>query len=212
MKAGGYVYKKFENIDVNNEKVKKIINASFEVFSNNDYEKASTNMIVKKADISRGVLYYYFKDKEELYNFLIYFSYKSNIEALNKNIDWTDSDFLNRVKQTLNIKKDIMTEFQHMPMFMTNNDVKARGFKLKNMCEGYKLLKDRIFEENIDFSNLKDGVDVEMFKKIVVSSLKGELNDYIEKNGNNIIGDDIAKLNILLDKQLDFFRNHFYKS
>jgi len=47
------VSNRFEHIDINNDKIQKIVNCAFEVFSKNDLEKASTNMIVKQAGISR---------------------------------------------------------------------------------------------------------------------------------------------------------------
>lgn len=53
------------------EKLEAIINAAFEVFSKTDYKHASTDLIASKAGISKGLLFYYFKNKKQLYLFLI---------------------------------------------------------------------------------------------------------------------------------------------
>ncbi|UOO38578.1 TetR/AcrR family transcriptional regulator [Oscillospiraceae bacterium CM] len=58
------------------EKRLRIINAGFEVFGQSDYRHASTEQIASKADISKGLLFYYFHDKKSLYLFL--FEYAAN--------------------------------------------------------------------------------------------------------------------------------------
>lgn len=57
------------------EKQNRIINAAMEVFADNEYKRASTDLIAVKAGISKGLLFYYFQNKKELYlyvyNYLI---------------------------------------------------------------------------------------------------------------------------------------------
>lgn len=45
----------------------RIVDAAMEEFSRNGYEQASTNTICSQYSISKGVIYHYFKDKDELY-------------------------------------------------------------------------------------------------------------------------------------------------
>lgn len=45
----------------------QLIAAALEEFVTKDYEKASLNTIIKKANLSKGVFYYHFKNKESLY-------------------------------------------------------------------------------------------------------------------------------------------------
>lgn len=49
------------------EKQIEIINAAIEVFGRNEHKKASTEEISRRAGISKGMLFYYFKDKKSLY-------------------------------------------------------------------------------------------------------------------------------------------------
>lgn len=52
------------------EKQQRITNAALEVFSKHEYKKASTDDIAHLAGISKGALFYYFKNKESLYFYL----------------------------------------------------------------------------------------------------------------------------------------------
>ena len=49
------------------EKRRRILNAALEVFAHSDYKRASAEAIAMKAGISKGLLFYYFKNKQALY-------------------------------------------------------------------------------------------------------------------------------------------------
>ncbi len=50
--------------ELEKEKQDKIINAAIEVFAKNDYKNVVTEEITYKAGISKGLLFYYFKNKK----------------------------------------------------------------------------------------------------------------------------------------------------
>ena len=56
---------------LNDEKKKKLIDASFKEFSLNNFNDVSINRIIKEAGISRGSFYMYFVDKKDLYFYLL---------------------------------------------------------------------------------------------------------------------------------------------
>lgn len=56
--------KQFENI--RQERKQQILDAALEIFAKNGYYKASISQIAKEASISKGLLYNYFKNKEQL--------------------------------------------------------------------------------------------------------------------------------------------------
>ena len=51
-------------------KQQKIINAGYRIFSQNSYKKSPMSEIADSADISKSLLFHYFKSKQELYLFL----------------------------------------------------------------------------------------------------------------------------------------------
>jgi Transcriptional regulator len=56
--------------ELTGEKQNNLRNAGYKVFALNDYKKASMMEIAAEADISKSLLFYYFKNKQELYLFL----------------------------------------------------------------------------------------------------------------------------------------------
>lgn len=58
----------------------KIIKSAYNEFSKNTYEKASLFLIAQNSQISRASLYCYFKDKEDLYKYLVYNIMKPHID------------------------------------------------------------------------------------------------------------------------------------
>src|SRR5690625_5398364 len=66
------IYSKF--INLKSDKQKEIINAAIMEFVQSGFEKASTNEIVKRSNISKGSLFNYFNSKKDLYVYLIEYS------------------------------------------------------------------------------------------------------------------------------------------
>ena len=56
--------------DIQKEKQDRVINAALLVFSQNGYRHAGTDEVVKRASISKGLLFHYFESKLGLYVFL----------------------------------------------------------------------------------------------------------------------------------------------
>lgn len=57
-------------LNLSEEKQQKIIDGAIQVFAENDYKHASTDQMAALAGISKGLLFYYFKNKKTLYLFL----------------------------------------------------------------------------------------------------------------------------------------------
>ena len=53
------------------EKQEKLLEAATREFSHRPFNEASINQIIKEAGIPRGSFYMYFRDKEELFHYLL---------------------------------------------------------------------------------------------------------------------------------------------
>src|SRR5690625_1570284 len=89
------IYSKF--INLKSEKQKEIINAAIKEFVQSGFEKASTNEIVKRANISKGSLFNYFNSKKDLYAYLIEYSMQI-IDQILEQIDVNETNLFRRIE------------------------------------------------------------------------------------------------------------------
>src|SRR5690625_7954714 len=89
------IYSKF--INLKSDKQKEIINAAIKEFVQSGFDKASTNEIVTRANISKGSLFNYFNSKKDLYIYLIEYSVQI-IERIFEKIDSNETDLFKRIE------------------------------------------------------------------------------------------------------------------
>ena len=100
------------------EKRDRILNAAFEEFGRRGFDTASTNEIVEKAGISKGLLFHYFGSKRKLYETLCSFAMEYVVEVLEAGIDWNQRDPFLRVQQVAELKLSAMENYPHIYDFL----------------------------------------------------------------------------------------------
>lgn len=65
-----------------------IYHSALKLFGANTYDKCSINMICKDAQISKGIVYHHYKDKDELYNFCVENSIQHYLNYLESNLSF----------------------------------------------------------------------------------------------------------------------------
>lgn len=196
---------------VKDEKKRRILEAALREFSARGYAGTATRDITNSAEVSRGLLFYYFKDKNTLFSELsricrehIITIYLSDLEE--------GLGFFDSLKQFCVIKLKLSVEYpeayrlllEEKSMFPERYQTEGRDFK----HEIYKKL--RITEENDD-PVFKLGLDKKLAKEIIVSALEGlstKLSaDYAE---GKLSMEEVLKAGVSrADEYLDFFREHF---
>lgn len=83
---------KFFNLS--DEKRKRIIDAGYRVFSENKYKKSPMSEIATEAEISKSLLFHYFKNKKELYLYLYDYGVEIIMEEALKEKLFQEKDFL----------------------------------------------------------------------------------------------------------------------
>lgn len=203
------IYTKFYSLEP--EKRERIINAALKEFARNGYEKASTNEIVKEAEISKGSLFSYFNSKKDLYLFL--FDYVAEIiNKVYEEIDWNETDLFERMRKIGLVKFKIYKKFPQVFDFLNaaakedaaevksdikriGKDVTSNGFEL-----GYK---------NIDFTKFRDDMDMEKMMNIITwtilsfSEQQRERIDAFENIDTDVLGE--------WDEYFDVLKKCFYK-
>ena len=78
------------------EKQNRIRNAAMMVFSQNSYKKASTDDIAAQAGISKGLLFYHFRTKKELYCDMYEYCCEQIYRAVDEIDAMKETDFFER--------------------------------------------------------------------------------------------------------------------
>lgn len=86
------MFDKFLNLD--KEKQERILNAAMKEFALKGFDNASTNEIVKEANIGKGMLFHYFKSKKDLFLFLYDYTLGVLLNELYGKVDLSEKDVL----------------------------------------------------------------------------------------------------------------------
>ena len=173
---------KFLNLE--EEKKKSIMNAALKEFAENGFVKASTNRIVKDAGIGKGMLFYYFKSKKALYEYLVEYSLDIIINEYLKRVDTSETDFIARLQQAAHVKMIAQTEneqvFHFMGTFMLSKDVDLPKH-LQKRYEDLQRLGNALLFEGIDTSLLRSDVDADKAFKLIRWSIEGFQTELLQR-------------------------------
>ena len=151
------------------EKRERIINAALKEFAQSGYEKASTNEIIKEAEIAKGSLFNYFHSKKGLYLFLLAYVSKI-IDQIYSEVDWNETDFFERIRQMGLVKYKILRKYPQAFDFL-KKAADESATEVRTEIEA--LSKELIFSglekgyQNIDFSKFRTDLDLEKIRKII---------------------------------------------
>lgn len=203
------IYSKFATL--NPEKRERIINAALKEFAQNGYEKASTNAIIKEAEISKGSLFNYFNSKKELYLFLLDYVVEI-IAKIYDEVDWNEKDLFERMRTIGLAKFKIYKEFPQAFNFLK---AAASEDAAEVISEISKLGKDLIVSglergyKNIDFSKFREDIDLEKMMNIISWTILSFAEQQRDKVGSfEDVGMEVLEE---WDAYFDILKRCFYK-
>ena len=174
------IYSKFNNLKP--EKQKQIINAAIKEFVRNGFEKASTNEIVKRANISKGSLFNYFNSKKDLYLYLIEYSSKA-IVNLNEEIDLSETDLFKRIErvalQKFYVQQKYPQAFEFLASTKQEESVEVKDIIKQRLNPIYNQAINKLYKD-IDYSKFREGVDIE--KAIEILNWNAKLYSTMSEN------------------------------
>ncbi len=175
-------------LNLKQHKKDKIILESLKEFSLKGYENASTNTIVTNCEISKGSLFKYFNNKEDLYFYVLDIVIHEQLNYFESKIDYISKDLFERI-----IKYSEL-EFS----WYLDNPLKykliVQAFT-KNNHEIYPKIINRYQHkmQSIYYDLLKD-IDVKNFRwssEKTFEILKWVLNGFNDEFRNNLMIDEI---------------------
>jgi AcrR family transcriptional regulator len=193
----------FHNVEP--DKQQRIIEVAMKHFAEAGYKDASTNKMVKEAGIGKGMLFYYFKTKYDLYIYLIDYGLGVMEQEFFHQVDLSEGDFIERMYK---IAKQKMYVFKRYPYLMTFLQT-VLLYRHEDKPLPTELVKryDRLVKEgmqkmyqNIDVSYFKEQMDAEKAMRLIEWSISGYQQTLTEQ----------LKQQVLTEELIDQYWDDFY--
>lgn len=135
------------------DKKNKILNAALELFGKNGYFNTTVESISRKSGVAKGTVYFYFKDKKELFLSTINYSLNNcNLEILDQ-VSGVDAPELKLKKYIETFFKLMKDNYSKMKFFMINNFNSkqelinlTKNLDMKIILKRFEILRDIIEE------------------------------------------------------------------
>lgn len=162
------------------EKQLAIFNAAMEVFGKYEYKRASTDLIASKAGVSKGLLFYYFHNKKELYFAVRDYLIQAVTEAVVDSEMLQITDFFELITYATRKKLQMMTknpyllEFAARSFYSEKEDVsdELKAMNLSQLSQNY-----RIYFSKVDFEKFRENIDPDEIFKMLIWLIDGYLHE-----------------------------------
>ncbi len=182
-------------LELPKEKQLKIINAGMEYFGKYGYKNAKTDDIATKAGISKGLLFYYFKNKKSFFLYLYHFCEDVLVDYINNQKLQEMTDFFDIIDYGAIQKIEMITKYPYMlsyimkAFYSQKEDVSGDLNDLiqQTMTQSY----DQYFQ-NIDMSKFKEDIDLKEIYQMLVWMVEGYLLEK-QRYGTELDIDEMMK-------------------
>ncbi|MCR5204899.1 MAG: TetR/AcrR family transcriptional regulator [Lachnospiraceae bacterium] len=160
------------------EKQNAIINAGFKVFAKNSYKKSPVNEIAIEAGISKSLLFFYFRNKKELYIFLLKKSEELTKRTLMESGVMNGTDIFDIMYRGLLAKASMMKKYPDMGNFSIKAYYEKDPEVLKDVQKivaPYTKMETNMTLPPLDRSKFKDGLDLNMMYQDMYLASEGYL-------------------------------------
>ncbi len=189
----------FERLAEN--KKKAIFDAAVEEFSNHSFSQASINQVVQSAGISRGSFYQYFRDKEDLYMYVLgeIAREKMTVAAATRDIN-PHADFFETYRQMFMSILDwaeSQPRYYRISMLMDYDD-SAFIAKLRDQFGGNWDFFRQLIEKEKQRGRIEPHVDADIVVEMLFALNKSFFQDYWQTGSRDQLVDRMeSSLNII---------------
>ncbi|WEK53553.1 MAG: TetR/AcrR family transcriptional regulator [Candidatus Cohnella colombiensis] len=205
--------KPFESLATS--KQQRIINAALKEFTDKGFEQASTNQIVKDAGIGKGMLFYYFNSKKDLYLYLIKYCLDITEHKYFSLIDANERDLFERLKKIALVKSEFLKKYPDAMNFISTivlNGFEEMDDELQARMEAMKGIGYEKMYGNLDESLFREDIDAKKAYHLIRWTFAG----YEEELKNRLRDQDMRSIDFepyfaQFFDYLDVMRTCFYK-
>jgi TetR/AcrR family transcriptional regulator len=173
------VYENFYKIP--KEEQDRILTGCIEEFARNGYDKASTNAIVKKANIPKGTLFYYFGSKKDLYLFILDHAVERFTKDMNQALTDLPSDlferlfYLGEMRMQWMLREPMLYQLFFNVFVLTPDEIKV---ELQQRFAGYYSTSTQMLYQGLDLAKFKENIVVEEAIDLTYLVLEGLYGRY----------------------------------
>lgn len=193
----------------------KIIAAAIKIFSRYGYEKASTTMIARQAQISKGLIFHYFDNKAELFMATHHAAVDIVTADIYQKVDFNDQDLFSRLRETIVSKMDVMKRYPEIFEFLKMSyleDSPAIKPRLNQMNDELLGKNRDVLYRNIDTSRFREGIDMNLAIMTMSYTLEKWSDNYVRQKLHGHLDQHLyEELMHEIEPLLQFFRTCFYK-
>lgn len=168
---------KFESLP--EERREAIVGAAVEAFGKNDYKGASTETIARRAGISKGLLFFYFKNKKELYLYLMEHLMDKVSSLVVDDAFYEIDDFFELLVYAAETKRDVLGKFPYLLEFSVGAFYPEHK-DIKDTMDGWTQRQiDLMFStyfKNVRFDRFRDDIDPKYVLNMLIWMADGYLH------------------------------------
>ncbi len=176
------------------EKQDRILNAGFRVFSKNSYKKSPMLEIANEADISKSLLFFYFRNKKELYLFLMKKAEEITLQYIIEAGAYNESDIFEMMYKGLLAKAEVMRKYPNMSNFAIKayyEDDEEVKDELQQIIAPYTKLNTNKTIPDLNPEDYKEGLDLELMYQDMYLASEGYV--YRMQHEGNVDVDKMLK-------------------
>ena len=192
------------------DKRKSIISAGFRVFSQYSYKNSPMSEIAAEAGISKSLLFYYFKNKKELYLFICKYSTELTEQEIIRQKCYEKEDFFDIFLSGLKVKVQLMRQYPDLSLFQLkayyekDKSLRPEIDQLIGQYSGYENQSEML---KLDKEKFIEGLDLEMMYTDMFLASQGYL---WEKMQSETIDPDQMERDFI--RMIEFWRGFFSRS
>jgi len=192
----------------------RILNAAMHEFARSGFDRASTNEIVKEAEISKGLLFHYFANKKGLYLFVYDHCIEVSLKRFYDELDLSETDFFARLQQAAQLKLRIQRQYPSMFRFFEAAYAESSPEVRPELETRLKELSDSGFATifaGVDLTKFKEGTDISKTIKLILWTFEGFVKEEIDKARKQGVPLDYDCIMAEADGYIRLFKQVFYR-